>query len=137
MVDVALGSLGPRSIAATAFVLVERGCARRPQLVVRMPAVVRLAFVEDYAAVRIAFERDVVVVGDDHDDDEAAPVALEIRATLPDLVALLAIPLVAGMPKPTSAPGRAALRSIVDGRVEIDGRLTDARRLLSLLTVVG
>lgn len=135
-VDVRLGPIGPGSIAATTFVLVERGAARRPDLAERLPAVTRLAFREGLPPVRIGRHGDVIHVGDD-DLAPATAADLTITAPLAALLANLTVPLKAGFPHPLKPEGRAVLKAVADGTVLLDGRVSEALTLLRLLSVRG
>jgi hypothetical protein len=128
---VQFGPVAQGSVAAGILALVERGVELRPELA-REPGMVRLRFHEGWPAVLIELG-DVVRVCD---DDEAGA-DVEIRATLPDLVALLSAPLRGGVPSPTSAAGRAALGRVLGGAVEIDGIRSLARRVLRLLSLTA
>jgi hypothetical protein len=130
---VRLGHVGTTSVTATVFGLLDRGCTLRPDLAAQLDGRIRLRFAEDYADVRIECAPEAILVMDDDD----APVDLEIRASLPDFVLLLAAPLAKGLPKPTDRRGRAALARVADGRIELTGSVGTARRLLRVMSVSG
>lgn len=126
---VTLGETGEGSIAPTVFALVERAVSEHPGPAEELAGhAVRLDL--GYAPVRIAFAEGVVV-----SDDDGSPVDAEVRGALPDINALIAAPTAAGMPNPTRAAGRAALARLADGRVELDGSVGIARKLLRLLSI--
>jgi hypothetical protein len=131
---VRLGHLADDSIAASVYVLVCHGVALRPRLAMSMQASVVLRFPDGYSAVRIDFRGDEIEVGDDPDSQDRAS-DLEITGRLGDVNALIAAPLAGGLPKPTTPRGRAAIGRLADGRVEFDGPLRLARKLLKLLAV--
>ena len=126
--DVILGAVADRSIAPAIRVLVERGAGLRPELA-RDPASVRLRFAEGWPAVLVVLGPHVLVSDDDETEAE-----VEVRASLPDLVALLTSPLARGIPNPMRAEGRAAIGRVIGGDVDIDGRRATALRLLRLMS---
>ena len=128
---VTLGTTGDRSIAASIFAIVDRSAALKPDLAAELRGVVRLRFREGYDAVRIAFGGDTIEV-----DDGAGEADLEIHGALPDVVALISAPLTAGVPKPTTPAGRAALARLADGRVRLVGPKALGRNVLRLLSVM-
>jgi ubiquinone biosynthesis protein UbiJ len=131
-VTVELGRVGDRSVAATVYGLIDRGVALRPHLAREMDGVVRITFAEGYAAVRIHFAGDRIEVA----DDAGGEADLEVQAALTDFVLCVSAPLAAGVPKPTSRAGRAALARMADGRVDFSGSLGLGRKLLALMSVV-
>jgi len=58
-----------------------------------------------------------------------------ISGSLPAVIQLAAAPQAGGVPKLTTAHGRAALRSVAGGRVRITGSKLLARRVLKLLEI--
>jgi hypothetical protein len=134
---VRLGPAGQRSIAASIAALFERAALLRPVQARALRSTILLRFAEDFDSVRIDLRGEEIYVvdalADGTTDDRAYDLLVE--GSLPDIVALIAAPLAGGLPKPTSAAGRAAIGRLADGRVEFDGRLTVARALLQLLTV--
>jgi hypothetical protein len=128
---VKLGHMAPNGISASVLGLVERGAHKRPKLARSLEGVVELRFAEDYAPVRIDFSGEDVLV-EDANGRRSTP-DLVIQGSLPDIVQLAAAPLFAGLPKPTSKRGRAALARVAGGRVRIEGSPLLARRLLKLL----
>ncbi|MDX6673118.1 MAG: hypothetical protein QOH11_536 [Solirubrobacteraceae bacterium] len=129
--DVRLGVTSDDGIAASIFALVERGAARRPELVTEMRGRIELCFAEDLAPVRLAFEEGVVVVEDGAWD---AP-DLRISGRLPHVVALTVAPLVGGVPNPATVRGRSALAKVAGGAVRVEGDRALGRRLLRLLAI--
>lgn len=126
---VRLGETAEGSIAPTVFALVERAVLRHPALAAELAGqTVRLDL--GYAPVRLHFDGDVVVA-----DDDGGPADALISGELPDLSTLIAAPLAGGIPNPARAGGRAALARLADGRIEIDGSVAVARRLLRLLSL--
>lgn len=129
-----LGHVADDSIAASVYVLVCHGVALRPEQALGMQASVVLRFPDGYSPVRIDFRGDEIEVSDDENSDDRAH-DLEITGRLGDVNALIASPLAGGLPKPTTRRGRAALARLADGRVEFDGPLSLARKVLKLLAV--
>jgi hypothetical protein len=109
--------------------IVERGVLRRPGRARALGIEVELRMAEGYPPVRIVFAEDVVLV---EDGPGQAP-ALRISGALPDLVALLVTPLLAGVPSPIDARGRAALGMVASGRVRIQGGLGLMRSFLGVV----
>ena len=129
--DVVLGPVGDRSVAATVYGLLDRGVGLRPELAGEMEGRVRMTFTEGFAAVRVDFRRERILVA----DDDGGVVALEVKAALTDFVLCISAPLTRGVPKPTSKLGRAALARMADGRVAFTGSLGLGRKLMRLLSV--
>ena len=129
--DVRLGATSDDGIAASIFALVERGAARRPELVMEMRGRIELCFAEDLAPVRLVFERGVVVV---EDGAWEAP-DLRISGRLPHVVALTVAPLVGGVPNPATVRGRSALAKVAGGAVRVEGDRALGRRFLRLLAI--
>ncbi len=123
--------MGDRSVAATVYGLVDRGVRLRPRLAAEMAGVVRITFAEGFTPVRLHFGAETITVA----DDEGGRADLEVQAALTDFVLCVSAPLAAGVPKPTSRSGRAALARIADGRVDFTGSLGLGRRLLALMSV--
>jgi hypothetical protein len=131
---VLLGHLADDSIAPAIFGLVRGGAATRPDLAESIRGSILLRFEEDYPAVRIDFRGDEIEVSDElHDEDRA--VDLLVSGRMGDINALIAAPLSAGLPRPTSSRGRQALARLADGRVDFDGPLRLGRKLIMLLTL--
>jgi hypothetical protein len=128
---VELREVGDRSVAATVYGLLDRGAGLRPDLAAGMQGSVRISFAEGYAPVLIRFGGDRIEIG----DDAGGEVDLEVQAALTDFVLCVSAPLAAGVPKPTSRAGRAALARLADGRVDFTGKLGLGRRLLQLMSV--
>ena len=129
-----LGYVAPNGIAASMKGLVELGTSKRPQLARDLRGNVELRFREDFAPVRMNFASDGILVEDAQTTNGWEP-ELVISGSLPDIVKLTSAPLLGGLPKVTDARGRAALASMVGGKVKIDGSPVLARRLLKLLEI--
>jgi hypothetical protein len=129
-----LGDVSDDSLAATLCAVVGHGVQLRPQLAAELRGSVLLRLVDGYSAVRIDFRGDEIEIADDDGDADRAH-DLEITGRLGDFSALIGAPLAGGLPKPTTRRGRHALARLADGRVELDGPLRLARRLLTLLAV--
>ena len=128
---VKLGTLADGGLAPAIMAIVERGVRRRPALAQSIRAEVELLFEEDYPPVRIVFGDRLVLV----EDDEGVAPDLRVRGSLPDLISLMAAPLLGGVPSPVNARGRAALGMVAVGRVRIEGRLGLMRRLLGVVRI--
>jgi hypothetical protein len=131
---VRLGRTGSGSVSAAVFAFVERGAILRPQHARELRGSVLLRFTEDYESVEIDFRGDEILVADASDADRAHDLVLQ--AAFHDFAALLASPLTGGLPRPTSAIGRAALGRLADGRIEFEGPLRLARGLLRLMSAL-
>lgn len=131
---VVLGRLADDSVAASVYVLVVHGAARKPELAAAIRGRVVLHFAENYAPVRLDFRGDEIIVSDEQPGPDV-PCDLEIHGRLGDVNALVAAPLAGGLPKPTTPRGRAALARLADGRVDFIGPLTLARKVLMLLAL--
>jgi hypothetical protein len=126
---VRLGAVGEDSIAPTVFALIERAVLDRPEQTDGLRGTsVRLEL--GYRPVRVVFGEEIEVA-----DDDGSPADVVIAGRLPDISALLAAPLAAGMPNPTKASGRAALARLADGRVALQGSVGAGRRVLRLLSL--
>ena len=79
----------------------------------------------------ISFEEGEIMV----EDGPAAQAALVVTGRLADVVLLTSVPLVRGVPRPTNARGRRALKRLADKSVRMDGSRVLGRRLLELLSV--
>lgn len=117
MPEVRLGALADGGLAPAIMAIVERGVARRPDQARALEIEVELLMEEGYPPVRIVFSEEVVLV----EDGPAQAPALRISGALSDLVALLVAPLLAGVPSPVDARGRAALGMFASRRVRIEG----------------
>jgi hypothetical protein len=129
-----LGRIGGGSISPAVFAFIERGAMLRPQQARELLGSVLLRFSEDYAAVEVDFRGEEILVSDARDADRAHDLVVE--ATFHDFAALVAAPLTGGLPRPTSAGGRAALARLADGRIEFEGPLRLARGLLRLISAL-
>lgn len=132
---VKLGYVDANGISPSLYVLIERGAHRRPKIVQSMRGAVELRFKEQFAAVRIHFGEEQVLVEDAKEDEDRPRPDLVIQGSLPDVVQLAAAPLMGGLPKLTDKRGRAALASMAGRRVKIEGSPMLARRLLKLLEI--
>ncbi len=132
--SVRLGRTGSGSISAAVFAFVERGANLRPQHARELRGSVLLRFSEDYQAVEIDFRGEEIMVGDARDADRAHDLVL--AGAFHDFAALIASPLTGGLPRPTTAIGRAALGRLADGRIEFEGPLRLARGLLRLMSAL-
>jgi hypothetical protein len=128
---VTLVVLAEGGLAPVVMAVVERGVRRRPALASTLQAEVELHLAEDYPPVRIVFQTRHVLV---EDGPSTAP-DLRIMGALADLVSLMVAPLVAGLPSPINARGRASLGMVASGRVRIQGRLGLLRRFLRVITM--
>jgi hypothetical protein len=129
--QVRLGTVAAGGLAPAIMAIVERGVMRRPAKARELGIEVELRMEAQYPPVRIAFGEDVVLV----EDGPAQAPALRVSGALPDLVALLVVPLVGGVPSPIDARGRAALGMFASRRVRIEGEVGKMRGLLSVLTL--
>ena len=69
------------------------------------------------------------------EDGPALAPALRISGALSDLVALLVVPLLGGVPSPIDARGRAALGMFASRRVRVEGEVGKLRGFLGVLTL--
>ncbi len=81
--------------------------------------------------VTVSFEEGEIMV----EDGPAPAAALVVTGRLADVVLLTSVPLVRGVPRPTNARGRRALKRLADKSVRMDGSRVLGRRLLELLSV--
>jgi hypothetical protein len=132
--DVRLGLTGGGSVTAAVFAFVQRGAMLRPQQAAELRGSVLLRFTEDYQAVEIDLRGEEIVVADARDADRAHD--LVIVGAFHDFAALICAPLTGGLPRPTSAIGRAAIGRLADGRIEFEGPLRLARGLLRLISAL-
>ena len=116
------------------YALVERGVLLRPALAVELRGTILMRLGDPYKPVRIHLCEGEIEVGDCEDDDRAHD--LVIDGALHDFIALIASPLTRGLPRPTTAVGRAGLARLLDGRVRLSGPLNLARGLLRLLSAM-
>jgi hypothetical protein len=130
---VRLGHQASNGIAAGLLALVERGAAKRPRVARELRGRVEIRFSEDYAPVRLHFDKEHVLVEDGN--GKRWTTDLVIEGSLPDVIQLATAPLVGGMPKPTDRRGRAALANVAARRVRIEGSPLLARRVMKLLEV--
>ena len=129
-----LGEVSDDSVAATICALVRHAADGRPELAAEIRGSILLRFVDGYSPVRLDFRGEEIEVSDTGDDEDRAH-DLEITGRLGDFNALIASPLTGGLPKPTTRRGRHALARLADGRIDLDGPLGLARKLLTLLAV--
>ena len=124
-----LGITGEDGIAPTIFALLDRGLRRRPEVAREMRGLVELRWDEDITPVRLAFEADEVVV----EDGSWEMPDLVIAGRLPHIVHLTTTPMLAGVPNPARAHGRAVLGAPAPPRdVRIEGDRALGRKLLRL-----
>lgn len=90
-----------------------------------------LRFTEVEVPVTISFEESDILV----EDGPAARAVLVVSGRLADVVLLTSVPLLRGVPRPTNARGRRALRRLANKHVRMDGSRVLGRRLLELLSV--
>jgi hypothetical protein len=129
--EVRLGRLAEGGVAPAIMAIVDRGVQRRPQLSSDLRAEIELDMGKRYPPVRIVFDAGTVLVEDvpgEHPD-------LRVSGQLPDLVSLMVMPLVRGVPNPIGRRGRAALGMVALGRVRVEGRLGLLRRFLGVIQV--
>ena len=132
---VELGHLEPDGIAPSLFAMAERGAALRPATARALLGTVEIRFSQRFAAVRLRFGGDLIVVEDVQRGGPHTPADLTIRGSLSDVVQLVSVPLIGGVPSPTGARGRTALANVTSGRVKVEGSRKMARRLLQLLEI--
>ena len=132
---VELGHLEPGGIAPSLFAMAERGAALRPETARALRGTVEIRFTQEFAAVRLVFSGTLVVIEDVQRGGRSLAADLVIRGSLPDIVGLVSVPLIGGVPRPTGARGRAALANVASGRVKVEGSRALARRLLQLLQI--
>jgi len=116
------------------YALVERGVLLRPALAVELRGSILMRLGDPYKPVRVELCEGEIEVGDCEDDDRAHD--LVIDGALHDFIALIGSPLTGGLPRPTTAMGRAAFARLVDGRVQLSGPRNLARGLLRLLSAM-
>ena len=129
--EVRLGRLVEGGVAPAIMAIVDRGVRRRPHLAGGLCAEIELAMGGRDPRVRIAFEDGAVLV----EDAEAQRPDLRISGQLPDLVSLMVMPLVGGLPNPIDRRGRAALGLLAFRRVRVEGKLGLMRRFLAVIQV--
>lgn len=129
--EVRLGGLLKGGLAPAVMAIVDRGVRRRPALALALQAEVQLGFQEQHPPVRILFdERDVLV-----EDGPASAPDLRIDGSLGDQIALMVAPILGGLPSPIDPRGRAALGTVLSGRVRISGSFGLLRRFLGVVHV--
>jgi hypothetical protein len=124
-----LGALSEGGLAPAIFAILDRGVRNRPELAAGLHAEIELDLGDGYPAVRVLFDDSTVLV----EDGRAPAPDLRISGDLPDLVSLMVIPHVGGLPNPINRRGRAALGMLALGRVRVEGRLALLRRFLGLI----
>jgi hypothetical protein len=128
--QVRLGALLEGGLAPAILAIVERGAYHRPALARSLRAEIELQMDEyKFPPVRIVFGEHAILV----EDGGAVSPDLRVSGALADMVHLMVIPLVAGIPNPINTRGRAGLRMVAGGRVRIEGRLGLMRRFLTLI----
>ena len=128
-----MANIADGSIAPTVYAIIDRGAGLRPFFAAEMRGSILLCFNGAHPPVHIDFAGHTITVSDGADGHQ---VDLRIDAALPDLIALLVVPLSGGIPRPTTKRGRAALARLADGRVEMTGPIGLGRKLLRLMSVV-
>lgn len=129
--QVKLGEISEGGVAPAIMAIVDRGVAQRPDLAGTLEAEIELNIEERYPPVRIVFGSGDVLV----EDGSAEDPDLRVTGTLPDLVSLMVAPLLAGVPNPMAAKGRAALGMVAQRRVKVEGRLTLLRGFLGVIRI--
>lgn len=129
--EVKLGDLANGGLAPAVMAIVDRGVRQRPDLARSMKAEVELAFGEPHPPVRILFDDHAVLV----EDGPASAPDLRIDGSLGDQIALMVAPILGGLPSPISSRGRAALGTVLSGRVRISGSFGLLRRFLGVIHV--
>jgi hypothetical protein len=129
--QVKLGEISDGGVAPAIMAIVDRGVAQRPELAGNLQAEIELNIEERYPPVRIVFDNGDVLV----EDGSAQAPDLRVTGTLPDLVSLMVAPLVAGLPNPMAAKGRAALGMVAQRRVKVEGRVALLRRFLGVIRI--
>jgi hypothetical protein len=134
---VKLGTMAENGIAGSLFGLLERGVSRQPRIARSTEGTVMLRFKEDFAPIRISFDKGTVTVEDIPEEPGRRNTRpdLTVSGSLPDIVHLATAPLIGGIPRLTHARGRAALARFAGGRVKIEGSPLLARRLLKMLEI--
>jgi hypothetical protein len=135
---VTLGRIADNGVSASMYGLIERGAAKRPKIAKELRGSVEIRFKEDFAPVRAIFGSEGIVVEDalpDGDGGRKFKPDLVISGSLPQIVQLASAPLFGGLPKPTTAHGRSALRKVAGRKVKIEGSPLLARRVLKLLEI--
>jgi hypothetical protein len=128
---VKLGEISDGGVAPAIMAIVDRGVAQRPDLAETLQAEIELNIEERYPPVRIVFSDGDVLV----EDGAAQQPDLRVTGTLPDLVSLMVAPLVAGLPNPMAARGRAALGMVARRRVRVEGRPALLRSFLGVIRI--
>jgi hypothetical protein len=131
---VRLGRAGGGPISSAIFAFIERGAILRPQYARELRGSVLLRFREDYQDVVIDLRGDEILVADAPDAERVHDLVIE--GCFHDFLTLIASPLTGGVPRPTTATGRAALGSLAYGRMELHGPLRLARGLLRLISAL-
>lgn len=128
---VTLGHVAPNGVSPSLCGLVELGARKRPTLARQLDGVIEIHFRENFAAVRIVFGDDGVLVEDAEGDREPADVV--ISGSMPDVSQVAAAPLSGGLPRITDRRGRQAIKAMAGRKVKIEGRRSLARELMRLL----
>jgi hypothetical protein len=128
---VELGQVDQGGVAPAIMAIVDRGAKQRPELARELNAEVELNIEERYPPVRIVFDGGSILV----EDGAADQPDLRVSGSLPDLVSLMVAPVVAGVPNPIAAKGRAALGMVALRRVKVEGRLPLLRRFLGVIRI--
>lgn len=136
--EVKLGRIAENGVSASMYGLIERGAAKRPKIAKALRGSMEIRFREDYASVRAIFGSEGILVEDavpEAEGEKPFKPDLVISGSLPQIVQLASAPLFGGLPKPTTAHGRSALRKVAGRKVKIEGSPLLARRVLKLLEI--
>ena len=129
--EVRLGRLAEGGVAPAIMAIVDRGVRQRPALSSDLRAEIELDMGSRYPPVRIVFDDHDVLV----EDGPASAPDLRIDGSLGDQIALMVAPILGGLPSPMNARGRAALGTVLSGRVRIHGSFGLLRRFLGVIHV--
>jgi hypothetical protein len=128
---VRLGRRSRDGVAPAFLALIERGLEARPEVAASLRGRAVFRFSEEIAPLRITFRARTVVV---EDGDLRRP-DLVMSGRMADIVNLTTVPHWRGLPNPVVRPGRAALSTVLRGRVRVEGDRRLARGLLRLLSL--
>lgn len=128
----------PSGLASMVGGLIEANLVRHPdRLRLLRPAVVDLSAPDAGVSISVAIEPQRIVVAGAAGANRRPH--LHVRADSSDLLLLASVPLRRGFPDPFHREGRAVIRRLLRGRIEVDGllrHLGTLRRLSRLLSVV-
>lgn len=129
---VELGELLEGGLAPAILPIIERGARHRPELARRLMMEVELVVAGGHPPVRIRLRG---IDGITVEDGAAAGADVRITGELPDVVALLVTPLLAGVPSPIDRRGRATLGRLAGRRIRLEGRIGLLRAFLALIRI--